>query len=156
MHRLRIILIEIPRVVRRAEVRHDRARGAAVIQRIPIDMAEPGVAAHGGGAAAHVAEPLGDVDGAEARDEVAGVGAHGRRVPHAALDDLLVDLQGILVPEGRLADEEFVDQDAEGPPVDGRAVARVADDLRREVLGRAAEGVGFAWKRCVSGRATAG
>jgi hypothetical protein len=48
-----------------------------------------------------------------------------------------------VVPEGGLADEELVDQDAEGPPVDGGAVAGVADDLGREVFGRSAQSIGF-------------
>jgi hypothetical protein len=42
-----------------------------------------------------------------------------------------------------LADEEFVDEDPKGPPVDGGAVARVADDLGREILGRSAECICF-------------
>jgi hypothetical protein len=43
----------------------------------------------------------------------------------SGLDDcvLLVDLHGVLVPEGRLADEEFVDKDSESPPVYRCAVA---------------------------------
>jgi hypothetical protein len=43
-----------------------------------------------------------------------------------------------LVPEGWLADEEFVDEDAKGPPVDRGAVSGVADDFRSEVFGCAA------------------
>ena len=30
---------------------------------------------------------------------------------------LFVDLHGILIPEGRLTDKEFVHEDAKGPPV---------------------------------------
>ena len=64
--------------------------------------------------------------------------------------DLVVDLHGLRVPERRLPDQELVQQDAQRPPVDGGAVARVVDDLGREVLGRAAEGVGLGWNRRVS------
>ncbi len=35
---------------------------------------------------------------------------------------LLVDLHGVLVPEGGLANQELIDEDAECPPVDGAAV----------------------------------
>ena len=67
---------------------------------------------------------------------------------------LFVDLHGVLVPEGRLADEELVDKDAERPPVYCRAVACrllvstrssvsvrrtcVSDDFWCEILWRAA------------------
>jgi hypothetical protein len=44
-----------------------------------------------------------------------------------------------LVPEGRLADEEFVNEDAEGPPVNGGTVSGVADNFRCEVFRGAAE-----------------
>ena len=32
---------------------------------------------------------------------------------------LFVDFDGLIVPEGRLADEEFEEQNAERPPIDG-------------------------------------
>jgi len=41
-----------------------------------------------------------------------------------------------------LANDHLVDEDTEGPPIDGLAVALVEQDLRRDVLGRSAERVG--------------
>jgi len=52
---------------------------------------------------------LGDVSGGE------GVGG--------GVGLLFVYFHGVLVPEGGLADEEFVDEDAKGPPVDCGSVA---------------------------------
>jgi len=54
------------------------------------------------------------------------------------VDDLAVDVHGVLVLEGREARQHLVDQDAQGPPVDGFSVALVQQDLRRDVLRRAA------------------
>lgn len=56
---------------------------------------------------------------------------------------LLVDFHRSLVPEGRLAQQKLVQEDAERPPVYGRVVAFRLDDLGGEVLWRAAQGVGF-------------
>lgn len=56
-------------------------------------------------------------------------------------NDLFVDAHWIWVPKRWLADQHFVHQDAECPPVDGCAVALVAYDLGCEVLGRPAQGV---------------
>mmetsp|Transcript_36225 Transcript_36225/g.111497 ORF Transcript_36225/g.111497 Transcript_36225/m.111497 type:complete len:369 (-) Transcript_36225:59-1165(-) len=55
--------------------------------------------------------------------------------------DLLVDAHGVLVAEGRLAADHLVDEDAQGPPVHGLAVALVQQHLGRDVLRRAAERV---------------
>ncbi len=44
--------------------------------------------------------------------------------------------------EGRDADQHLVDEGAVGPPVDLLAVLLALEDLRRQVLGRAAEGGG--------------
>ena len=60
-----------------------------------------------------------------------------------SFDDLFIDAHGVLVPERGLADEKLVDEDPQGPPVDGKPVAAVVDDLRREVLWRSAERVCF-------------
>lgn len=49
-------------------------------------------------------------------------------------DVLLVYFHGILVPEWWLADKEFVDEDAKGPPVYCTAVARVLDGFWCEVF----------------------
>lgn len=57
--------------------------------------------------------------------------------------DELVHLVLVLVIKGRNAYYHFVDQDAQGPPVQGVVVARADDHLRRNVLGRAAERVGL-------------
>lgn len=58
-------------------------------------------------------------------------------------DGLFVDFDRVLVPEGRVPRQELVDEDAQGPPVDGGGVALVVDDLGGQVLGGSAEGVGL-------------
>jgi len=51
------------------------------------------------------------------------------------IDELLVYAHGVLVPERGLADEKFVYENAEGPPVDGSAMASISDDFRGQVFG---------------------
>lgn len=56
---------------------------------------------------------------------------------------LFVYLHRVLVPERRIPSDEFVHQDAEGPPVNGGRVALGLDDFGGEVLGSSAERVCF-------------
>ena len=44
-------------------------------------------------------------------------------------EDGVVDFVFVFAPEGRLLQEHLVDEDAEGPPVDGAAVFLVEEDL---------------------------
>lgn len=119
-------------------MRHNRALLPTMVHRIPVNLLEPGMFLDRARAALHIPEPFSHIDVAEPADEVARIGGHGAGIAHFALDNLLVDFDRVLVPEGRLADEEFVDEDAKGPPVDCGAVSGVADDFRSEVFGRAA------------------
>lgn len=50
----------------------------------------------------------------------------------------MVDGHGIFVTEGVDAGQHLVEEDAEGPPVDGLAMALVEQDFGRQVLGGAA------------------
>ena len=47
MHRLSIILIKIPRIIRTPQMRHNRPLHLAMIHRIPVDIPKPGVRLHG-------------------------------------------------------------------------------------------------------------
>ena len=59
-----------------------------------------------------------------------------------ACDDLLVDPHGVLIPEGWLSNEHFVDEDAQGPPIHCGTMARIADDLWSKIFGGATQSVG--------------
>ena len=48
----------------------------------------------------------------------------------------------LLIVKWSDADEHLVDEDAEGPPIDGKVVALLHDHLGGEVLGRPAERLG--------------
>ena len=63
----------------------------------------------------------------------------GKRV--RGVNRLLVYLDGVLVPEGRIARQELVYKNPQRPPVHGRGVTLVVYDLGREVFGGAAQGV---------------
>ena len=75
-------------------------------------------------------------------DEGLGVLVEGGGEGDLAPEDVLVDAHGILIVEGVDACVHFVDEHAEGPPVDGLAVALIEDDFGGDVLGRAADGEG--------------
>lgn len=57
------------------------------------------------------------------------------------LNNLLVDRQRARIPERWLANQEFVYQDSQGPPVNGQSMAGIVYDFRREVLWSSAQGV---------------
>ena len=56
----------------------------------------------------------------------------------------MVDGHWIVITEGVDADEHFVDEDSEAPPVNRLAVAFLQKNLRSKVLGCSAERVGLA------------
>lgn len=144
--------------------RHNGALVAALVKSIPVDAVEEGVGLDLGGAAADVTKPAGAVDGAKLVDEVLGSGRNGRilweddglledsvdvsmlesinkfGVWAWAWDDLLsVNLERVLVPEWRVARQELVDEDAEGPPINGCRMTHILDHLGRDILGRTAQ-----------------
>lgn len=114
-----------------------------MIQRIPINVLKPRMLFDCLRAALDVTKSLGDVDCTEASNERAGVLGHSGRVSNATFHDLFVDLHWVLVPKWGLADKELVYEDTKSPPVDGAAVASVADDFRCEVFRCATECICF-------------
>mmetsp|Transcript_31684 Transcript_31684/g.69278 ORF Transcript_31684/g.69278 Transcript_31684/m.69278 type:complete len:328 (-) Transcript_31684:764-1747(-) len=90
-------------------------------------------------AALEVAYPLGQVGSEQLLDQVLGVAVEVPRELDLALEDLLVDAERVLVVKRRVAREHLVDKDAQRPPVDCLAMPLGEDDLRRQVLGRAAQ-----------------
>uniref|UniRef100_A0A8R7UP35 Uncharacterized protein n=1 Tax=Triticum urartu TaxID=4572 RepID=A0A8R7UP35_TRIUA len=114
----------------------------------PVDALEEWVLLDLGGAAA-VREALLRLLGQQAPDEVPGGGADAGRVGEAQRLADNVEERGAVAGalEGRGAVQQLVEEDAEGPPVDGAAVAVAADDLGRQVLVRADEGHGARARR---------
>ena len=81
-------------------------------------------------------------------DQVLGLGAdgdtvaHGVGETHGALTDQEVHPMLVPMEERRDADNHLEDEDAERPPVDGEVVSVADEHFRRQVLRRAAEGIG--------------
>jgi len=101
----------------------------------PVDAFEEGVLLHLGGAAPG-REPVVRLLRQQSTDEVPGRGADRRHVrePQRLRDD--VEERGA-VPgalEGRGAVQELVEEDAEGPPVDGASMPFTFDDFRGQVF----------------------
>mmetsp|Transcript_47960 Transcript_47960/g.71043 ORF Transcript_47960/g.71043 Transcript_47960/m.71043 type:complete len:574 (+) Transcript_47960:355-2076(+) len=86
--------------------------------------------------AVHVQEVLDEVHGA-AREP------RGEREHLGGVDDLDEDSRLVRVHERGATADELVDQDAQGPVVDAPVVTLGQDELRRQVFGSAAKGVGL-------------
>ena len=71
----------------------------------------------------HVSQPLGSVVDQQPLDQVLGVLLHVLRPLELAGEDLLVDAEGVVVEEGRVAGKHLVDQDPKCPPVHCLVVA---------------------------------
>ena len=85
--RLGIIVVEIARVGRVRQLRHNGALHAPVVQGVPVDAAEERVGLNALRAAGDVTQAVGGVDGAETGDEVACLGGHALGVGDFAVDD---------------------------------------------------------------------
>lgn len=107
--RLGLVFVEISRVVRALEMRHNGTGLLAFVNDVPVHILEPRMRFDCGCAARDVTKTLGDVDCAQTADDGAGVVGHCGREANLALDYLLVNLHWVLVPEGRLPNKELVD-----------------------------------------------
>lgn len=95
-----------------------------------------------------------DRHGSHLLQEIGGVSRHVRRDIDAVALDLVEQPLLVATVEGRLrvtrgpqphpARQHLVQQRAQRPPVDRAPVARAVQNLRRQVLRRAAEGLGAA------------
>ena len=79
-----------------------------------LDVLRPGL---------HVSQPLGPIVDQQPLDQVLWVLLHVLRPLKLASEDLLVDAEGVVVKEGRVAGKHLVDQDAKRPPVHCLVVA---------------------------------
>mmetsp|Transcript_81445 Transcript_81445/g.230789 ORF Transcript_81445/g.230789 Transcript_81445/m.230789 type:complete len:389 (+) Transcript_81445:44-1210(+) len=104
-----------------------------------VDLLEPLVLLDVVDPVLQVPVALAKVRGEQLLDEPLRVLVEGLREDDLPAQDLLVDAHGVLVAERRLADDHLIDEDAEGPPVDGLAVALVQQHLWCDVLGRSTE-----------------
>ncbi len=125
----RELLIEVARIRRVGNLRHERRGDAFVVHIVPVDVPEERVAhdllrVGGPGAEPHVG--LAREQLLQDRDRVA---RHVDRVERLVREDGVVDLVLVLAAERRLLQQHLVDEHAKGPPVDGPAVALVEQDL---------------------------
>lgn len=58
---------------------------------------------------------------------------------------LLVDFHRLLMPEGRIPGQKFIEQDAKSPPVYSSGMAQTLNDFRSQVLRCAAQCICFPW-----------
>jgi len=141
-----LIRIKMRRIERIPKLRNPRRRNRSPQQLIRIDRRQPRMVPHIHIPPCETPEPIRLTPDDEMPDEVLGQiddGPLGKDVLdlHDALEE--ADLVGSVGVEGRAPDEHFVDEYAECPVVDSLVVSLGEDDFGREVLGRAAEGVGL-------------
>lgn len=136
-------MLEVGGVVRILDGRLPGYLGIADIG--PVELAEPGVLLNVLPVVAG-AEAFGRIGVEEAENDVLGPQREELRELDHALEYFLVDVLGFLVVvEGRVTGEQFVDEDADAPVVDGLAVAGLVcffEHFGGEVLGGAADGEG--------------
>lgn len=133
------VRLEVGRVAGALDLDGDRGGVVAVVELLPVGAVEVGMRLDVGDAVLEGAEAPCVVRDEQALDQVAGAGVEPVGELELALEDLLVRAEGGLVEEGRVAGDEFVQQDAHRPPVHRLAVALGLDHLRREVLRGAAQ-----------------
>jgi len=75
-------------------------------------------------------------------DHALQLGVEALRVLGLGVDNLLVDVHWVVINKRSVSGVHLVHEDTEGPPIDGLAVASVEEDLRGDVLGGTANGVG--------------
>uniref|UniRef100_A0A182Q467 Uncharacterized protein n=1 Tax=Anopheles farauti TaxID=69004 RepID=A0A182Q467_9DIPT len=137
-------LVEVAGVARALAARYERRLDALLEHRDPVGRREPPVALDVVHARLQVAVALGQIDLQQVAQQVLQLRAEVRREAHLAADDLLVDLDRLVGEERRVAGRHLVHEHTERPPVDRLVVALAQDDLRREILGRAAQRPGSA------------
>lgn len=71
----------------------------------------------------HVSKTFCSVLDKKLLNEIFGYGVHVSRPVYFAAEDLLVDAEGVVVEEGRVAGQHLVHEDAQRPPVHRLVVA---------------------------------
>ncbi len=79
-------------------------------------------------------QPLGGFRVEQLANQILGVGREVLGVRHGPVHDLGVRLHRVLVVKRRVTGQHFVDEHAQGPPVDRLAVPLARHDFRRQVV----------------------
>eukprot|EP00968_Pinguiococcus_pyrenoidosus_P022248 scaffold3100_cov248-Pinguiococcus_pyrenoidosus.AAC.3 len=135
--------MKVGRVVAAGRLRLKGGLQLELLQQVPVDAGEPTLLLHHVGAALGVAEAARGPLAQEAPDELGTGPGHALGELHGALEDVLVGLQVVLGVERRHANAKLVAQHTQRPVVHRPVVAVVADELRRQVVRRAAQGEGL-------------
>lgn len=107
----------------------------------PVDVLEEAVFLDVLDAIEEVAVSLGEVGLQQVFDQTLGLGVEVLGVVDLALQDVVVDVHGVLVVEGVDASQHFVEEHAYGPPVHRLAMPFVEQHLGGQVLGGATQSV---------------
>mmetsp|Transcript_21007 Transcript_21007/g.63140 ORF Transcript_21007/g.63140 Transcript_21007/m.63140 type:complete len:390 (-) Transcript_21007:239-1408(-) len=137
------------RELERVGGRDDRPHGCrqrARRERQPIDVGEEACGRHLQEVPVR-AEPLVRLSLQQRGAQLARGRPHGVRVVDLAGQHQGVHLDGLVGAKGREAGQQLVQEHAEGPPIDGEAVAAARDHLGRGVLRRAAQRPGAVRRR---------
>lgn len=95
------------------------------------------------------AQPLLRVTAQKLHDDVLDLIRHRNAMSHRvreddlALSNQLAQLVVILMHKWRPSSNHLVNQHSQGPPIDGEGVTGLVENLRRQVLGSAAEALGL-------------
>mmetsp|Transcript_12407 Transcript_12407/g.29563 ORF Transcript_12407/g.29563 Transcript_12407/m.29563 type:complete len:204 (-) Transcript_12407:555-1166(-) len=118
-----------------------RRRNRASSHRVPVDAGKPLVLEDVVGASLQVAEPLGQVRSQQFLHQRLGVLVKVLGKVDLPSENLLVNAHGLLVAERGLANNHFVNQNTQGPPIHRLSMALVQKHLWRDVLRCSAQSV---------------
>jgi len=121
--------VEVTRVGGALDARQERRLHALVVDVVPVDVAEEGLAHDLLRVRRPAAQPLVRLARQQLLQDRDAVARHRDGVQRLVGEDGVVDLVLVLAAEGRLLQEHLVDEHAEGPPVYRAAVLLVEEDL---------------------------
>lgn len=75
-------------------------------------------------------------------DQALKIGVKPIWIPWFSIYDLPINVHGVVILKWRVSSEHFIDQYAEGPPVDSLSMALIEENLRGNVFGCSTNGVG--------------
>mmetsp|Transcript_2690 Transcript_2690/g.4397 ORF Transcript_2690/g.4397 Transcript_2690/m.4397 type:complete len:286 (+) Transcript_2690:53-910(+) len=132
-------VVKVGQVFLRLDLILDGRLHVLLLQRAPIKLLEPVVAADQFRTALNHTESFGGLWFQELGDEIL---SRRRQIPRKlelALNDLAIRHHRLVVEEGRKRGQHLIDEDAERPPIHSLAVALSGHNLRRQVIGRSAQ-----------------
>lgn len=137
--RLLLVIVKVARVSGSFASRHERRLDLLLEHGDPVGRRKPLVSLDIVNARLQITIALRQIHLQEVAQQILQITTEMRRKANLARHDLLVNLYRLIGKERRITGRHFVDEHSERPPVHRFIVALAQNDLRRQILGRAAQ-----------------